>query len=96
MDKTEGSERELEHILKGAANYRRIQMLRLLEREPELSLLQVSRHLQMSPKTASEHLRRLTHSGLVSKHSRGRWVHHRLTDRGRAVAAFLRTLEPPF
>ncbi len=90
MNKTE---RQLERIVKGFANHRRIQILHLLEKHPELSLSEISGKLHIQLKTASEHLRRLTIAGLVLKRNEGRWVRHKITKRGEDILTFLRMLE---
>jgi predicted transcriptional regulator len=79
--------------VKGAANHRRLQILELLERKPELSVIEISDELDVNFKTISEHTRRLAISGLVMKRSEYTAVRHRLTPRGIAVLKFLRTLE---
>ena len=84
---------QLQGIVRGFANHRRIQMLSLLEEQPEASLLEVAGKLRINTKTASEHLRRLAVSGLVMKRSEGTSVRHKLTRRGSDVLKFLRTLE---
>lgn len=85
--------RKLERIVKGFANHRRIEMLELLGRKPELSLGEVSEALEIELKTASEHLRRLALAGLVLKRHAGRVVHHALTPRADIILKFLRMLE---
>ena len=85
--------RQLEHIVKGLANHRRIQIMSLLKTEPELSLSGISRRLKIDLRTASAHVIRLTTAGLVLKRSEGRWVRHRLTPRAGAILTFLRMLE---
>jgi DNA-binding transcriptional ArsR family regulator len=85
--------RQLERIVKGFANHRRIEMMELLAREPELSLQEVAAGLRIGIKTASEHMRRLAIAGLVLKRHEGTFVRHRLTDRGQAILKFLRILE---
>jgi len=84
---------KLERIIKRFANHRRIQILYLLEREPELSVLEIIRKLDINFKTASEHVRRLTIAGLVMKRSDGAYIRHRLTERGSMILKFLRILE---
>jgi DNA-binding transcriptional ArsR family regulator len=93
MQGAASSERRLERVVKGFANHRRIQMLRLLEKRSELSLLEVCKHLGIGVKTGSEHARKLVLAGLVLKRSQGRWVRHRLAPQAADVLAFLRTLE---
>ena len=85
--------RHLEGIAKGFANHRRIEMMALLEKSPELSLLEVSEALGINFKTAGEHLRKLVISGLVMKRNAGHAVRHALTPLGRHVLKFCRTLE---
>ncbi|TSC88354.1 MAG: Uncharacterized protein G01um101416_22 [Microgenomates group bacterium Gr01-1014_16] len=90
MDKTY---RELERIVKGFANHRRISILELLEKIPELSVIEISNKVNINFKTASEHIRRMAISGLVLKRSARQSVRHKLTPRGIAILKFLRTLE---
>jgi DNA-binding transcriptional ArsR family regulator len=85
--------RQLERIIKGAANHRRIQILELLNNIPELSVVEISEKLNINFKTASEHIRRLAIAGLLMKRSEGSSVRHRLTPRGLSMLKFLRTLE---
>lgn len=85
--------RQLERIVKGFANHRRIQTMDLLEINPELSLQDISIKLKINNKTASEHVRRLAISGLVLKRSRGNNVLHKLSPHGLAILKFLRKLE---
>jgi len=85
--------RKLERIIKGVANHRRIQILELLEKQPELSLHEISEILKINLKTASEHVRRLSIAGLVMKRYAGTTVRHKLTSRGLSILHFLETLE---
>lgn len=86
------SDRMLERIVKGFANHRRIQMLRLLEQEPDLSLIGICRRLHVAVKTASEHLRRAALAELIEKRNEGRLVRHRLTERGISALQYLRSI----
>ncbi|MDP2923463.1 MAG: winged helix-turn-helix transcriptional regulator [Candidatus Omnitrophota bacterium] len=85
--------RRLERIVKGFANHRRIQILELVEKEPELSVLEIAEKLHINFKTASEHIRRLAIAGLLMKRSQGLNIRHRATDRGLTILKFLRILE---
>jgi len=85
--------RKLERIVKGFANHRRIEILQLIEKEPELSVLEIADRLDINFKTASEHIRRLAIAGLVLKRSEGLNVRHKLSDRGASILKFLRILE---
>lgn len=85
--------KKLERIVKGFANHRRIEILELTGREPELSVLETSEKLGVNFKTISEHIRRLAISGLLMKRSDGMSVRHKLTPLGVSILKFLRTLE---
>ncbi|MBI5134221.1 MAG: winged helix-turn-helix transcriptional regulator [Candidatus Taylorbacteria bacterium] len=85
--------RQLERIVKGFSNHRRIDILRLLAKRPELSVLDISTDLKINFKTASEHIRRLAIAGAVMKRSEGRAIRHALTPRGENILRFLRILE---
>ena len=83
----------LERIVRGFSNHRRIEILHLLEKQPELSVAQVAEKLRINFKTASAHIHRLAVAGLVIKRSDGVSVRHKLTDRGVHILKFLRILE---
>lgn len=84
---------QLERIFKGVANHRRIEILELLKRKPELSIIDISEILNVNFKTISEHVKRLAVAGFVVKRSDGSSVRHKLTNRGLSILKFLRTLE---
>ncbi|MCL4354282.1 winged helix-turn-helix domain-containing protein [Patescibacteria group bacterium] len=88
-----GTSRQIEKIVKGFANHRRIEMLELIKNRPELSLNEISSELRVNLKTASEHLRRLTVAGLILKRNRGQNVLHKLSPLGDDILKFLRKLE---
>ena len=83
----------LEKIVRGFSNHRRIEILDLLHDYPGLSLLKISRKLDVNFKTCGEHVRRLAIASLVRKKAKGRTVRHTLTLLGENVLTFLRTLE---
>ncbi len=85
--------RQLERLVRGFSNHRRIQIVELLDREPELSVIEIAGRLNINFKTASDHIRRLSLSGLVMKRSEGAAVRHKLTRHGAIILKFLRTLE---
>lgn len=85
--------RSLERLVKGFANHRRIQIMDLLSKNPELSVIEISDNLKVNFKTISEHIRKLAISGLVLKRNEVNLVRHKLTDKGKAILVFLRTLE---
>ena len=85
--------RQLERIVKGFANHRRIEIMELLAKAPELSVMEISDELHINFKTGSEHIRRLAIAGLVMKRNDNKNVRHKLTYSGGVVLKFLRTLE---
>lgn len=87
------SYRYLERVVKGFANHRRIEILALLDKTPELSVAEITERLKINFKTASEHIRRLAIAALVMKRSEGSNVRHALTQQGKNILKFLRTLE---
>ena len=87
------SERQLERIMKGVANHRRIAILAMLRKEPELSVDELSERFNVGMKTIAEHIRKLAIAGLVMKRHAGRRVRHRLTDRGNSVLQFLGSVQ---
>ena len=85
--------RELERIIKGIANHRRIQILSLLAQKPELSVLEISDELKSDFKNISAHINKMTVAGLVMKRSDSKSVRHKLTKRGIITLKFVRMLE---
>lgn len=85
--------KDLEQILKGLANHRRIQIIELLNKEPELSVSEIAERISIDFRTTSEHLRKLAISGLVMKRHEGAAVRHALTNRGKNILKFCRTME---
>ena len=85
--------RWLERITKGYANHLRIQILQLLTIKPEMSLGDICELLNMEITNGSEHVRKLTSAGLVVKRKQKQRVCHRVTDRGKKILSFLKTLK---
>ena len=84
---------QLERLVRGFSNHRRIEILELLKKTPELSVVEISILLRINFKTAAEHTRRLAIAGMVLKRNDNHSVRHKLSDRGEQVLKFLRTLE---
>lgn len=84
--------RELERIVRGYSNHRRIQILEHLHAHPELSVAELARQLKIHFKTAAAHVQRLAIAGLVMKRNDAQAVRHKLTARGEFILKFLRTL----
>ncbi len=91
---TEGkSYRQMERIVKGFANHRRLEILDLLKREPELSVDDISERLNLGYENASDHVRKLAIAGLVLKRNDGNAVRHKLTPRAESVLVFCKRLK---
>ena len=85
--------RKLEQVVKGFANHNRLKILELLEKEPELSVGDISNKLKIGYENASDHIRKLAIAGLVMKRKEGPNVLHKLTDRARVILAFCKKLQ---
>jgi len=84
--------RRIERTVKGFSNHRRIQIMDLLFKKPELSVAEISDLLKINFKT-SQHITRLAFAGLIMKRSDGTSIRHKLTPLGESVLKFCRTLE---
>ena len=85
--------RQLERVVKGFANHRRIEIMEIIKRKPELTVADISKELNVNFKTISAHINRLAIAGLVIKRYQGSSVHHKLTSRAEHILKFLRILE---
>ncbi len=83
---------QIERIVKGFANHRRIEILELLSQNPEMSLASIAKTLNVNFRTASDHIRKMATAGFVIKRSEGLVVHHKITIKGVAVLKFLKTI----
>ena len=85
--------RKLERIVKGFANHRRLQVLELLYKEPELSVQEISERLKSEFKNISALITKMAVSGLLMKRSDSKSIRHKLTKRGIIILKFVRMLE---
>ena len=85
--------RELERIVKGFANHRRLEILNLLNQKPELSVQEVSERIESEFKNVSVHINKMAIAGLVMKRNEGNLVRHKLTKRGKSILQFVRIIE---
>lgn len=83
--------RQLERYFKGAANHRRLDILRLIAKHEGMILEGIADTLGCNLKTVSEHTRRLVQAGLLDKKYRGRRVEHSLSPYGRRFLDFANT-----
>lgn len=93
MIKIKKTNRDLERIVKGFANHKRIEILFLLKKEPELSLREISDRLKSDFKNVSVHIGKMQIAGLLTKKNRGNMVCHKLTNRGKGILQFVRIIE---
>ena len=85
--------RRLERVVKGFANHRRLEILNLLHKDPELSVEDISERLHIGYENASDHLRKMAIAGLILKRNEGNNVRHKLTERAESILVFCKTLE---
>jgi DNA-binding transcriptional ArsR family regulator len=85
--------RQLERIVKGFANHRRLQIMDLLKGEPELSVEEIAERLRIGYENASDHIRKMAIAGLVMKRNEGNHVRHKLTPRAESILVFCKRLE---
>ena len=83
----------MERIVRGFASHRRLQILDLLKREPELSVEEITEKLKIGYNNTSDHVRKLAIAGLVMKRNEGSAVRHKLTVRGESILVFCKRLE---
>jgi len=81
--------RQLEHHLKGVANYRRIQILFLIAGNNGITVDNIAIKLKCNVKTISGHLLRLTQAGLIRKNNKGNMIAHELSPYGKVFYKFL-------
>ncbi len=84
--------RKIERVVKGFANHRRIEIMDLLKREPELSVEEIALRLKIGYPNASDHVRKLAIAGLVMKRNEGSAVRHKLTPRAESILVFCKRL----
>lgn len=85
--------KKIEKMVKGFANHRRIQVLELLEKSPNLSVDDISQNLNVNFVTIADHVRKLSDAGLVEKNYRGRFVIQSITSRGKDILSFCKMLK---
>ena len=83
----------MERIVKGFANHRRLEIMDLLKREPELSVEEIAEMLNIEYQNTSDHVRKLAIAGLVLKRNEGSAVRHKLTPRAESILVFCKRLE---
>lgn len=82
----------LEHVFKGAANHRRLEILMLLTKRNNLSTDEIVTALGINYQTAVEHLRRLVLSGLALSYREGSIVRYAISSRGEIIMGLWKKL----
>jgi DNA-binding MarR family transcriptional regulator len=77
--------KQLERHFKGIANHNRINIILLVNKNPDITLDQITEELKGNTKTLSEHTRRLVQAGLLNKRYQGRNVIHSLSPYGKRI-----------
>ncbi len=85
--------KQIERHFKGMANHWRISILYLVHKQPDITLEQITEHLDANIKTISEHTRRLLQAGLLNKNYKGRHVLHSLSPYGKKTIQFMNSLK---
>jgi len=80
---------KLERVFKGVSNHRRIDILFLIKKHPEISLFEIADHLKANRKTIAEHSRKLMIAGLINKRYKGKLRIHTLSPYGEKVVKIL-------
>lgn len=74
--------KRLERVFKGVSNHWRIRILLCISDSPGITLEGIVEKLKSNYQTTSEHVRRLTTAGLITKKYRGKAVSHDLSPYG--------------
>lgn len=68
--------------LKAVANERRVSILKMLFKEREMNVSQISQRINLSFKSTSRHLLRLEDVGLVKRRQDSLWVYYSINREG--------------
>lgn len=83
----------IEKVIKAFANKNRLRLIEALDKNPGISVEIISEKLEIEYKMASFHLAKLAMAGIVTKKPLGNNTLHNLTNRGKTILKFVRTLE---
>lgn len=93
MDKKVNNQIPIEKVIKAFANKNRLRLIEALDKNPGISVEIISEKLEIEYKMASFHLAKLAMAGIVTKKPLGNNTLHNLTNRGKTILKFVRTLE---
>ena len=80
---------QIDYIVKGFSNKRRIDIIFILLKKPELSVTEIADSFGISFTAVSNHLLKMMATGIVMKRNHGLEVRHALTEKGKVIASFL-------
>ncbi len=83
--------KQLERHFKGIANHYRIDILLLLDKSPNQSLIDLTEQIGANYKTLSEHTHRLVKAGLLNKKYYGTEVGHTLSPYGQKIVKLIKS-----
>ena len=83
--------KQLEKYFKGAANYRRLDILILVDKNPGITVAGIAEKLDVQFSTIAVHAQKLMQVGLLEKTYVGRAVAHKLSPYGKKFLAFAET-----
>jgi ArsR family transcriptional regulator len=72
--------RQLEKVLKGLANQRRLAIIQLLSKKKECSVAEIAREIYLSFTSTSKHLAMLRQLDIVDRRQESLTVYYRLAD----------------
>ncbi len=83
---------QIEYIVKGFANKRRIEIIFLLAGKPEMSVSEISKELKLKFNNTSAHLQKMMATGIVMKRDNSLEVRHALTEKGKLIFKYLKQI----
>lgn len=83
--------KRLERIFKGISNHRRIEILCLIKKYPEINLNGIAESVNCNYKTTCVHTQMLVRAGLVNKKYQGKDIAHTLSLYGEKIYQILIT-----
>jgi len=85
--------KQFERYFKGVANHRRVQILLLTARAPNICLKDIAKTIDSDVKNVCQHTQKLVQAGLLNKKYSGRMVGHSISPYGRKFINFIKSFE---
>ena len=83
--------KQLERYFKGVSNHRRVDILILVSKAPNISLEKIAENIDCDIKNACQHTQKLVHAGLLNKKYCGRTVGHSISPYGKKFISFMKS-----